>query len=157
MIARKAIFMRILAIVLVILSAAPRPVLAEKPFQQAAQAIQQLVDAHELPSLAVAVARDGRILWEAAFGWADREHRIPATPHTPYSLASISKPFTATAVMKLVEGRHLALDRQANAINQYLIYDLGHRGASSIFASAHDLVRFGMFHLKEQLDDRPSI
>jgi CubicO group peptidase (beta-lactamase class C family) len=36
-------------------------------------------------------------------------------------------------------------------------YDLGHRGASSIFASAHDLARFGMFHLKERLDDTQPI
>lgn len=48
------------------------------------------------PSLAVTVARDGKILWEEGFGWADREKRIAATEHTLYSLASISKPITAT-------------------------------------------------------------
>ena len=36
-------------------------------------------------------------------------------------------------------------------------YDVGHRGASAIYASAHDLVTFGMFHLKERLDDGTSI
>lgn len=43
------------------------------------------------------------MVWEEAFGWADREARRPATAHTPYSLASISKPMTATGLMTLVE------------------------------------------------------
>lgn len=67
-----------------------------------------------LPSVAVAVAEGGRISCEAAFGWADRAERIPATPETVYSLASISKPFTATAVMHFVESRALGLDKAAN-------------------------------------------
>jgi CubicO group peptidase (beta-lactamase class C family) len=67
-----------------------------------------------LPSVAVAVGERGRISCEAAFGWADTAERIPATPETMYSLASISKPFTATAVMHFVEKRALGLDRPAN-------------------------------------------
>jgi CubicO group peptidase (beta-lactamase class C family) len=70
-----------------------------------------------IPSLTVAVARDGEILWEEAFGWADRENRIPATEHTMYSLASISKPITATGLMLLKEQGKLELDRP---INDYL-------------------------------------
>jgi CubicO group peptidase (beta-lactamase class C family) len=58
---------------------------------------------HGVPSLAVAVAQRDTILWEEAFGWADRERRVVATPHTMYSLTSISKPITATALMVLVE------------------------------------------------------
>lgn len=70
-----------------------------------------------LPSLAVAVARDGQIVWEEAFGWANREARELATPHTLYSLASISKPITITALMILVERGLIDLDRP---INDYL-------------------------------------
>jgi CubicO group peptidase (beta-lactamase class C family) len=41
----------------------------------------QLVDT-QAPSIAVAVAKDGRIIWEQGFGWADRERRIAADePH----------------------------------------------------------------------------
>ena len=75
-----------------------------------------LVD-KRLPSLAVAVARDGQIIWEEAFGWANRETREPATAHTLYSLASISKPVTVTALMILVERGLIDLDRP---INDYL-------------------------------------
>ena len=69
------------------------------------------------PSLAVAVAKDGEIIWEEGFGWADRERRKLATPHTMYSLASISKPITATGLMILKERGLLDLD---SPINNYL-------------------------------------
>lgn len=67
-----------------------------------------------VPSVSVAVAEGGKIVWEEAFGWADREKMIPATPNTMYSLASISKPITATALMMLVEEGKVDLDRPAN-------------------------------------------
>jgi CubicO group peptidase (beta-lactamase class C family) len=102
------------AALLLLLLALSVPASAEQRFARIAREMQELVDTGGLPSLAVAVAKDGHIVWEAAFGWADRERRIPATSSTPYSLASISKPFTATAVMKLVESGRLALDRPAN-------------------------------------------
>src|SRR5947208_15256239 len=70
-----------------------------------------------IPSLAVAVARDGEIVWEEGFGWADRENRVPATEHTMYSLASISKPITATGLMVLKEQGKIELDQP---INDYL-------------------------------------
>jgi CubicO group peptidase (beta-lactamase class C family) len=71
----------------------------------------------QVPSITVAVARDGKILWEEGFGWADRENRIAANEHTVYSLASITKSFTATALMTLVEKKRIDLDRP---VNQYL-------------------------------------
>ena len=77
---------------------------------------KQMID-RNVPSVAVAVALDGKIIWEEAFGWADRENRIAATPHTIYSLASISKPITATGLMILKERGKIDLDRP---INDYL-------------------------------------
>jgi len=62
-------------------------------------------------SMSVAVARDGRFLWEQSWGWADKEKKIRATPQTMYSLASISKPITATVLMTLVEQGKVDLDR----------------------------------------------
>jgi CubicO group peptidase (beta-lactamase class C family) len=76
--------------------------------------IRQQMTEQNLPSVSVAVAKDGKIIWEEAFGWADREKMIPATPNTMYSLASISKPMTATGLMTLVEKGKVDLDRPAN-------------------------------------------
>ena len=59
-------------------SAAPEP----ERFALAREQIEALIRERDLPSVAVAVAKDGDVLWEAGFGWADREKRIPATPHT---------------------------------------------------------------------------
>ncbi len=79
--------------------------------------IQKQMIERSVPSVAVGVARDGKIIWEEGFGWANREERIPATPHTIYSLASISKPITATGLMVLKERGKIDLDRP---INDYL-------------------------------------
>src|SRR5215813_10504490 len=86
-------------------------------FDRVREFIKQQLTERRLPSIAVAVARDGQIIWEEAFGWADSEKRIPATAHTMYSLASISKPFTATGLMILKERGRIELDRP---INEYL-------------------------------------
>jgi CubicO group peptidase (beta-lactamase class C family) len=67
------------------------------------------------PSVAVAVAKDGRIIWEDAVGLANREKRIAATVNTIYALASISKPITATGLMVLVERGLVDLDEPVNA------------------------------------------
>ena len=77
---------------------------------------RRLIEAN-VPSVAVAVARNGKIVWEAGYGLADREKKTPATAHTMYSLASISKPITATGLMVLVERGKVNLDRP---INEYL-------------------------------------
>ncbi len=71
---------------------------------------EQLVE-RQVPSLSVAVAKGDRIIWEQAFGWADRERRIPADSNTPYSIASMSKPMTATALMTLVAAHKIDLDK----------------------------------------------
>lgn len=90
---------------------------AAREFESARTFILGAMEREGIPSVAVAVAKGGKILWEDAFGWADRENRVPATPHTVYSLASISKPITATGLMVLVEERKVDLDAP---VNQYL-------------------------------------
>ncbi len=91
--------------------------LAAQSFDSVRQFIRKQLVETQTASIAVAVARDGKILWEEGFGWADRENRIPATEHTMYSLASVSKPITATGVMVLCQAGKINLDRP---INDYL-------------------------------------
>ena len=93
-------------------SSEPEPAVT---FDEISRKIQRALADYALPSAAVAVATDGEIRWEEGFGWADRERGIPATPHTMYSLGSISKPIAATAVMILVERGLIDLDAPVNA------------------------------------------
>ncbi len=79
--------------------------------------IRREIATNSLPSAAVAVVSGGKIEWAEGFGWADREQRRPATEHTMYSLASISKPITATGLMVLVRAGKIDLDR---SIDDYL-------------------------------------
>jgi len=68
----------------------------------------------DVPGLAVALSRDGKIVYERGFGWADRERRLRATARTPFALASVSKSITAMAIMQLFERGRLNLDAPVN-------------------------------------------
>lgn len=97
------------------LAGLPAPGFATPPeFQPARDTIADVMADDSLPSVVVAVSRGGKVLWEEGFGWADKEKKIRATEHTAYSLASISKPYTATALMVLVQRGKVSLDAPAN-------------------------------------------
>jgi CubicO group peptidase (beta-lactamase class C family) len=63
-----------------------------------------------VPGVSALLVQDGVIQVSAAFGLADVERKTPATPATNYRLASVSKQFTAMAILLLVADRRLALD-----------------------------------------------
>ena len=62
------------------------------------------------PGLSIAVVHDQDVVWSQGFGWADVERRTPATAHTLYRVASITKTFTATAILQLRDAGKLRLD-----------------------------------------------
>lgn len=66
---------------------------------------------------AVLVAKDGKVVFRSAYGKANFEWNIPNTPDTKFNLASISKQFTAMAIMILAEEGKVRLDEP---ISQYL-------------------------------------
>lgn len=86
-------------------------------FEPVRQHILERIRSGSSPSVAVAVARNGVILWEEGFGFEDPARTRPATAHSLYNIASITKPITATAVLKLVEGGAVSLDAP---IDRYL-------------------------------------
>jgi CubicO group peptidase (beta-lactamase class C family) len=64
----------------------------------------------DLPGMAVGVVHDQNLIWSKGYGYADVAKRTPTTDRALYRVASISKLFTATAVMQLVEAGKLSLE-----------------------------------------------
>jgi N-acyl-D-amino-acid deacylase len=66
----------------------------------------------QIPGASITVARDGVILYQRGFGWADQAAGEPVQPGTLFRIASVSKPMTAVAVLRAFEGElPAALDR----------------------------------------------
>jgi CubicO group peptidase (beta-lactamase class C family) len=85
----------------------------ETPERLAAR-LEQLVRSEQrekrMPSIAAAVLRDGEPIWQTAVGVADVESGLEATPDTRYRIGSITKTFTAAAVMQLRDAGKLDLE-----------------------------------------------
>jgi CubicO group peptidase (beta-lactamase class C family) len=64
----------------------------------------------DLPGLSVAVVHDQEMVWARGFGWSDVAAEVPATPQTLYRIGSITKLFTATAILQLRDAGKLRLD-----------------------------------------------
>jgi CubicO group peptidase (beta-lactamase class C family) len=71
---------------------------------------QEAIENGPVAGISVAVARRGQLIHEAGYGLADLENRLPTTPTTVYRVGSITKQFTAAAVMKLVEEERVRLE-----------------------------------------------
>jgi CubicO group peptidase (beta-lactamase class C family) len=63
-----------------------------------------------VPGASLAVARRGKLIYARGFGYADCEHKQLVQPDSLFRIASISKPFTAVAVLQLAERGKLKLD-----------------------------------------------
>ncbi len=73
-------------------------------------AVPEMLYYYEIPGAEVALISGGEVVWSQGFGTAEIETNRPVEPDTLFQAASISKPFTAWAVMKLVEEGKMDLD-----------------------------------------------
>jgi CubicO group peptidase (beta-lactamase class C family) len=78
-----------------------------EPFDQS---VRDLMRKYDIPGGAVAVVHDGKLFYARGFGYADVENKTPVQPDALFRLASVSKPITGVAIMKLVEEGKLKLD-----------------------------------------------
>jgi len=74
------------------------------------QTITDFMRKYAIPGGAVAVMRDGKLIYARGFGYADVENKTPVQPDALFRIASVSKPITSAAIMKLVEEGKLKLD-----------------------------------------------
>ncbi len=89
--------------------AKPRSALAEAFDSE----METFMTARGIPGGALAVVRNHRLAYSRGYGLANREQAIQAAPSTLFRIASLSKPITALALMKLVEEGQVELDRPA--------------------------------------------
>jgi CubicO group peptidase (beta-lactamase class C family) len=88
--------------------------------------IGEMMDAYDLPGLAVGVVKDGEIVYAKAFGYKNNETLEPVTIRSLFHMASISKPFVATAIMQLVEQDKVSLESVVIRILPYFRLEGGH-------------------------------
>lgn len=72
--------------------------------------IRKIMEEAPVTGLSVAVVKNNRIIYTHAFGVKDRETNTPLTTDCLFRIASISKSFSATSIMQLVEKKKLSLD-----------------------------------------------
>ncbi len=77
--------------------------------------LQRYVDSGRVPGVVALVMQDGQVVYEKAFGWADREAGRRMTTDTIFRIASQTKALTSTAVLQLVEDGRLTLGTPAGA------------------------------------------
>ncbi len=87
----------------------PAPARAEDFAERADALVAPYIEAG-LFSGVILVAKDGQPVFRRAYGLADREWEIPNTPQTHFRIGSLTKAFTAAAVLKLAEAGRLGLD-----------------------------------------------
>jgi len=72
--------------------------------------VQHRVYKQEIPGVSIGLVYDQELIWAKGYGYANLEKKIPATPSTAYRIASLTKLFTATAVLHLRDAGKLQLD-----------------------------------------------
>lgn len=77
---------------------------------QADSLIRLFMVRHRLPAISVAVADSTGFVYRRAFGLADVENRVPATPETAFRVASLTKPLTGAGILRLADTGRLDLD-----------------------------------------------
>ncbi|MFL5254606.1 MAG: serine hydrolase domain-containing protein [Rhodopila sp.] len=81
------------------------------------ETFQHGIDQGEIPGAVVAIARDGRLVYEKAFGFQSREDKVPMKTGSVFRIASMSKPITSVAIMILAEEGRVDI---AAPVSQYL-------------------------------------
>ena len=119
-----------------------------KPFSDSSrissniQMLEAWIESHiaykGLPGLSIGIVHDQELVWSRGFGFSDPDTKTPATTQTLYRIASITKVFTATAIMQLRDAGKLKLD---DPIGKYLSwYKIKNRHPGSPTATIRHLL-----------------
>lgn len=91
--------------------------------------INEVLSDTGIPSISIALIKDGHVVWTEAFGHANLKFKSRATPDTIYSTGSCFKPITAMAVMQLVDNGKVNLNDPVNQhLGEHAIKDMTAKG-----------------------------
>ena len=82
--------------------------------------VRDLMQKYAIPGGAIALVREGKLIYARGFGYADVENKTPVQPDALFRIASVSKTLTGAAIMKLVEEGKLKLDDRVAPFIAYL-------------------------------------
>lgn len=88
--------------------------------------VEAFREKYGVPGVALAIAHEGRLVYEEAFGLADRERGEALSTRHRFRIASVSKPITSCAILDLVESGHLKLDDRVFGVGAVLGTRFGH-------------------------------
>ena len=80
------------------------------------RAMQRYIDSERVAGVVALAMQDGRIVYEKAFGWADREAGRRMTTDTIFRIASQTKALTSAAIMQLIEEGSLTLNTRVSTL-----------------------------------------
>src|SRR5450755_1234354 len=73
--------------------------------------LQEFIERQEIPGLSIAIVKDDRVVYEKGFGWLSLDKsKGPVTPLTVFHMASIVKPFVASALLQLAAQHKVDLE-----------------------------------------------
>jgi CubicO group peptidase (beta-lactamase class C family) len=101
------------------------------------------MEVHKLPGAIVAVARDGEPIYVKGFGFRDPQKQLPPTGDTVFGIGSITKSFTAVALMQLVEEGKLSVEDPV--IEYFPEFRAGKNGAGTGITLHHFLTHTAGF------------
>ena len=99
-----------LTVGIVTLASLPAYAADTRPYSERAVALIEFYAKSDLFTGSVLVAKEGKVLLRRSFGLANREWNVPNTPETKFRIGSITKQFTATAILQLAEAGKLSVD-----------------------------------------------
>ncbi len=79
-----------------------------------AYTIEERIESYKIPGVSIAIARDGKLVYAKGFGISNSKENTLVDEHTLFQAASISKPLSALAALKLVEEGKIDLDQDVN-------------------------------------------
>ena len=139
---RHMILLLLLALPLLALGQNPNPSAALDAF------ILEEMQEQNVPGMATVIVKGGEIIWRKGYGLADVAGNVPVSDNTIFSLASISKLFTGTALMQLAEDGQMDLDDPINTFMPFDVVNPSHPSTAITF-------RMLMTHTSSIQDNEP--